>query len=128
MQFGPTAQHPACKEGVVGVGLESDDSVCNRRERIGEDPLISACVNGGAATRDELRQDSELRLARACFLRDTPPVEPRWRHQHCEPFAEGQRHWHPLSRDFPHALDCRTAASGQNAKKLRVSITSPLTL
>src|SRR5215470_6970791 len=126
MQLGATAQHPARKEGVVGVGLESDDSVGNHRERIGEEPLIGAYVNGGAAMRYELGQDSELRLARACFLRDTPPVEPRWRHQHCKSFAEGQRHWHPLSRVFPHALRLSCGSFGSKPEVVRLSKSIPV--
>jgi hypothetical protein len=73
--FGSTTQHPAGEEGVVWVGLESDDMVGNVREGIGEDPLVGAYVYGDAATRHELGQDSEFWFARACFFPDTPPVE-----------------------------------------------------
>jgi hypothetical protein len=75
MHLGATAQHPACEEGVVGVGLESNDPIGDVRECIGEEPQVGTYVNGDTAARHQLGQHSEFGLARACFFRDTPPVE-----------------------------------------------------
>ena len=96
MDLGAAAQHPAREEGIVGVGLERDDPFGDIRKGVGVDPLVGTYVDGGAAARHQLGQDSELRLARARLFRDTPSVEIRRRHQHREPFAERQRHRHSL--------------------------------
>jgi len=63
VHLGAPAQHPAREAGVVGIGLEADDATRKPGEREGEEPLIDADVDRGAAPSHQPVEDRELRLA-----------------------------------------------------------------
>jgi len=83
-----TSQHPACEEGVVGVGFEGEDAIGDIGEGVREESNICTDIDGNTAARHQLGKDRELGLTRAGLLCDTLPVENRWRYQHREPFPE----------------------------------------
>src|SRR5215831_13476724 len=55
-------------------------------------------VDGNTAARHQFGKDRELKLTRACLLRNAPPVENRRWHQHRKPFGQGQRHQQLLGK------------------------------
>src|SRR5262249_12234824 len=91
------AQHAAGQGSVLGVWLECDNSIGNTREGISKYSPIGADIDGGAPTRHQRGQNAELRLARRCFLRDKPPIEPRRWHKRGESFEKRRRHGRPLN-------------------------------
>src|SRR5262249_10806433 len=98
VHLGAIAQHPTCEQGVVGIRFEGENAISDVGEGVGEEPNVCTDVDGNTAARHKFGKDRELRLTRACLLRNAPPVENRRWHQHRKPFGQGQRHQQLLGK------------------------------
>ena len=70
MHLGAIPQHPTCEEGVVGIRFEGENSIGDVGEGVGEEPNVCTDVDGNPAARYQFGKDRELRLTRACLLRN----------------------------------------------------------